>query len=404
MKCKRVLFVVYGGGHVKLLLPVIELLNRNSCIEIHCLALTGAYNELIASKNIGVNIHRFKDFFSTARDIKLGRELASSLNNIIDLDETIAYLGRSYGELIDTIGFETASLKYKKEQRQAFLPVESLKYIINVINPDVVVTTNSPRSEKAALIAAYHLNIPSIAIVDMFAVRSFSWLVQYPSQVCVLSGSVKEYLVQKGRSDSTIHVTGNPSFDSLVKTFNKKEKEIISLKRDRKFTVLWASQQEPEYVGDLSEYGNIGLPINVENALLGIFKNKPNWQLVVRNHPNELPRCYPDFVKVSLPSESLEELLLAVDVVVTLTSTVGFQGLIMGCHLITIGGSVFTPTMPYGEMGFSNHLASSDELEIMLEQLYEKKINQVNNELAYPIYDATERVAGVVNKYLGALN
>lgn len=404
MECKRVLFVAYGGGHAKLILPVIELLAKNPSLEIHCLALTGAYDEVIALEYIGVIIHRYKNFFSTERDTMLGQELASSLNNIIDLDETIAYLGRNYGELIDTIGFEAASLKYKKEQRQAFLPVESLKYIINIINPSVVVTTNSPRSEKAALIAAYHLNIPSVAVVDMFAVRSFSWLVQYPSQVCVLSGSVKDYLAQKGRCSSTTHVTGNPSFDSLVKTFNKKEKEILSLKRDSKFTVLWASQQEPEYVGDLAEYGNVGLPINVENALQGIFKGKPDWQLVVRNHPNELPRGYPDFVKVSLPSESLEELLLTVDVVVTLTSTVGFQGLIMGCHLITIGGSVFTPTMPYGEMGFSNHLTSSDELEIMLDQLYEKKINETKSERNYPIYDATERVAGVVNKYLSALN
>jgi hypothetical protein len=403
MECKRVFFVVYGGGHAKLLLPVIVLLAANPQLKIHCLALTGAYNEIIALENIGVIIHRYKSFFSTERDTILGKELASSLENIIDLDETIAYLGRNYGELIDTIGFEAAGLKYKKEQRQAFLPVESLKYIINIINPSVVVTTNSPRSEKAALIAAYHLNIPSIAVVDMFAVRSFSWLVQYPSQVCVLSDSVKEYLVKKGRLGSTIHVTGNPSFDSLVKTFNKKEKEIQSLRCGGKFTVLWASQQEPEYVGDLAEYGNVGLPINVENALQSIFKDKPDWQLVVRNHPNELPRNYPSFVQVSLPSESLEELLVTVDVVVTLTSTVGFQGLIMGCYLVTVAGSVFTSTMPFGEMGFSNHLASSGELEVMLDQLYEKKFNEIVNEPNYPVYDATERVVGVISKYLNTL-
>jgi hypothetical protein len=403
LNAKKVFFVCYGGGHAKLLKPVILELLSVGCGEVVVLALTSAPREFLSITNKRFDVVGFKDFFGSDRDVMLGKELASSLSNVIDLDETIAYLGRNYGELIDTIGFEAASLKYKKEQRQAFLPVESLKYIINIINPSVVVTTNSPRSEKAALIAAYHLNIPSIAVVDMFAVRSFSWLVQYPSQVCVLSDSVKEYLVKKGRLGSTIHVTGNPSFDSLVKTFNKKEKEIQSLRCGGKFTVLWASQQEPEYVGDLAEYGNVGLPINVENALQSIFKDKPDWQLVVRNHPNELPRNYPSFVQVSLPSESLEELLVTVDVVVTLTSTVGFQGLIMGCYLVTVAGSVFTPTMPFGEMGFSNHLASSGELEVMLDQLYEKKFNEIVNEPNYPVYDATERVVGVISKYLNTL-
>ena len=59
------------------------------------------------------------------------------------------------------------------------------------------------------------LNIPSVCIVDLFAVKEVAWVGEpgYADKVCVLSEFVKNTLMRAGRNDKDIIVTGNPAFE-----------------------------------------------------------------------------------------------------------------------------------------------------------------------------------------------
>jgi hypothetical protein len=387
----KVLFVTYGGSHARILRPVIERLVLDKNIEIYILALTKSASEF---EGIEAKVLGFKHFFSGARIEGFGKELMKDLIEVSDIEETIAYMGQNFAELVDSLGHDEALSLYHKDGRQIFLPIKAMTTIIESISPDLVVTTNSPRSEKAAVLAAYNLGIKSLAIVDMFGIRCLPWFKDpdFADCVCVLSESVKDYLVGAGIAASKVSVTGNPMFDTLVNSFVKDKSLIMAVRSKRPLTVLWATQSEPLQGGDLGKPGDPELPIRVEKKILEIFDRHPDWSLIVRNHPSEAQRDYPSFVEISSQAEPVEMLLEKVDLVVTLTSTVGFQGLLLGTGLITIDTSVYTETMPYSAMGLSHGITDLEELEAAITQILESCRSEFESPSAYTISNAAENV------------
>lgn len=387
----NILFVCYGGGHARMLAPVVQCLSENQDIKISVLALTTAALEFDSTL---IKIFGYKNFFNNKSQVKkYGELLAKELDKVVDYEETVAYLGQNYLELVESLGEKGAREKYERLGRQAFEPINSLKTILQKINPDVVVSTNSPRSERAAIEAARQLDICSIALIDMFSIRCEAWFSNddFADKVLVLSDSIKEHLVTKGRNKDSIVVTGNPAFDSLVQYYDDNKDDISAKRSSLPFTVLWASQREAEYLLETDSYGDPQLPIKLEKTLFDIFERHPNWQLVARNHPSEVQRDYPDYVAVSTQSDDLLELLSGVDVVLTLTSTLGFQGAILGAGFITVDCSVFTPTMPFSEMGFSIGVKHVAEVEGALKNLFEEK-NACEHASVYSVNNATENV------------
>ena len=121
----------------------------------------------------------FKDFTNASdkRALEKGEELARDLDILkCGNEETIAYLGLSYVDLETRFGCEAAFALYEKKQRQAFLPLTVLERILTEINPDLVVATNSPRAEQAAITVAGRRNIPSICIIDLLGRTEVAWI------------------------------------------------------------------------------------------------------------------------------------------------------------------------------------------------------------------------------------
>jgi hypothetical protein len=83
--------------------------------------------------------------------------------------------------------------------------------------PACVLATNSPRAERAALLAARRQGVPSLCLLDLFGLWERDWLVRpdYADALCVLNPQVASSLVAAGRPAAHIHVTGNPAFDSI---------------------------------------------------------------------------------------------------------------------------------------------------------------------------------------------
>lgn len=369
---KKVLVVTYGGGHARMLKPVIARL-RDAGLDVHVLALNTAAAEL---SGMGVTVFGYHAFFGDSAVVTAyGEKLAQSLDKVINHDETVAYLGANFRELVETHGAAKATQMYETGGRYIFEPVKAMETILRQIAPDILLTTNSPRSEKCATLAARKLGIKSVAFIDMFGIRCASWFKDngFADKVLVLSKSVKDYFVSLGRDPESIVIVGNPAFDQLATAYRDSESNIIQHRKDLPFTVLWASQPEPVFLPETLEYGDPELPVKIETVLNDIFERHPDWQLIVRNHPSEVERSYPPFAQISTQADPFDTLLKGVHVVLTPSSTVGFQGIIMGTKLVTIDRSVLTPTLPYAKMGYSTGLTELADIEPTLEGLAQNK-------------------------------
>ena len=269
----KILFVTYGGSHALILRPVIERLAADKKIEIFILALT---KSAPIFDGIDAKLLGYKDFFSEPHIKAYGQELMKDLNGVSDVEETVSYMGQNFAELVDILGEERAWEAYRKDGRQIFLPIKAMNRIFEATSPDLVVTTNSPRSEKAAVLVAGSVGIKSLAIIDMFGIRCLPWFKEpnFSDCICVLSDNVKKYLVDSGIAASKISVTGNPMFDALVDSYKHEKSEIAEIRSRRPLTVLWASQSEPLQGGDLGKPGDPELPIRVEKKILKILEEK----------------------------------------------------------------------------------------------------------------------------------
>lgn len=356
---KKLLFVCYGGGHAAIIIPLLRELAGRSEIECTILGLTTAEKTL---KDAGFSCLGFRHFLQSD-DIcaqSMGEKLAVDVGHETVLpEESRAYLGLSYCDLVDRLGEDEARSLYVKKGRAAFLPLSVLERVFDYVNPDLVVTTNSPRAERAALFVANDRSIPSVAIVDLFGIVDGDWLSRndYATRLCVLSESVKQHLVALGRDSESITATGNPAFDSLW------DKRLIpearALRDNRgwsdKIVILWAAQPEPERSPFLDRTGDPRLPLEIEKALSDFVESNASFVLLIRPHPSECRKQTVSHARIewSGQDESINVVLHAVDVVVTMTSTVGLQAHLLGLPVVTVDVSVGTYMLPMSKMGVS---------------------------------------------------
>ncbi|SFZ78885.1 glycosyltransferase family 4 protein [Chitinimonas taiwanensis] len=368
-----VVFVTYGGGHVAMLAPVARALQVAGRPYVF-LALTtaGAYLERFGLPYIG-----YRDLpGATDSDVlDLGGRLARALpqGGVVPAEETVAYLGLNYRELIQEHGEEAAASLYSSLGRQAFLPVALFTRWFKALHPALVVATNSPRSERAAILAAGRLQIPSLCAVDIFGLQEVQWIGQqaYAQRVCVLNEEVRRMFLLHGRREDEVVVTGNPAFERLTHPDVRRAGLAIREARgwdDGRCVILWASQIEPARHPFADRSGDSALPRKIEAKLRSVVEGDDRYRLIVRYHPSECVEFQfgQDRVDFSPAHEDLAVLLHAVDVVVVTASTVGLEAHLAGRMVVSIDASVFTPDAPYSQMGVSAGVQSLDELEDLL--------------------------------------
>ncbi|MEM9813703.1 MAG: UDP-glycosyltransferase, partial [Pseudomonadota bacterium] len=214
----RVLFVSYGGGHIAMVLPVMQRLRaRLPGVETPLLALTTA---LKAARKAGEPAFGFADFahLSPGFADHGKRLLAANSSPDVAEDESRAYLGINYGELEQRLGPAAAAVRFEEAGRAAFYPVEFLGRVIDEIQPDVVVATNTPRAEAAALDAAASHGLPTLLMNDLFDTQPepVARRAVVPDILTVLADPVARHFEAEGVPAERIHVTGNPAFDAHV--------------------------------------------------------------------------------------------------------------------------------------------------------------------------------------------
>lgn len=386
-------------------IPVALALERRNIRTTH-LALTTAAEP---AKKAGLETFGFRDLVKLPRDrpaLALGEELASGLpqGGVVSRAETVAYLGLCFAELAADFGESMARKNYARAGRQAFLPVKSLRQAIHETGADLVVATNAPRAERAAILAAGQLNVPSVCLIDLFGGAALQWISEpgFGSRVCVLSTGVRQKLVAMGRNGSEIIVTGNPAFDRLAQSSLAEEGTRMRRARgwSEKRVVLYASQVEAAFHPFNGQKGNTTLPAAVEAELTAMASELKDVVVVVRPHPSEQrnSRSVEPPLQFSGPDDEIAVLLNAVDLVVTFTSTVGLEAALLGKPVIAVRGSVFEQDMPLAEMGIALSAEVGKSLRVSIEQA-------IGAQCAIPeglpeIGSATSRVTDVISGLL----
>ncbi len=357
------LFVSYGGGHVKALLPAARLAKERGLARPVYLALTTAAAEVRAA---GLETLGFRDLLQPGdeRALRKGEALAAALQvKAADHEESVAYLGLSYTDLEDRLGVEPAVEAYARFGRQCFLPLSVLERVIRRLQPALVVATNSPRAEQAALETARHLGVPSVCLLDLFGIweRELFARPDYGDALCVLNDAVKQTFVAAGRPAATIRVTGNPAFDTLGDPALRAQGQAWRREAgwDGLHVLLYASSPEPREIPGVEGEGDADLPRAIERQLVEAVQAREDLALWVRRHPSE---AAPDDIaalnhpriRASTRDMALPAMLQACDEVVVTVSTVGLEGHLAGRAVTQVRGSILDHLSPYLAMGVAD--------------------------------------------------
>jgi hypothetical protein len=370
-----VLFAAYGGGHVTMLRPVSQEISRRG-LSVGFLGLTTAQADL-ARHGIDYFGYAELDGANDAQVQAWGRELVGPElpGSAVSYFESVAYHGLNFRDLVAAGGEAAARKKYDKHGRQGFLPVATMEALLRKLNPRVVVATNSPRSERAIFEAARNLRIPSVCIVDLFAIQEVKWIAEpdYATTICVLNEQVADFFIAQGCPPNSVVATGNPAFDMVASPESQIAGKALREKRGfgtSEKVILWASNVEPEAHPFTGAAGDITLPARIEAALRDAVAREHTWQLVVRYHPSEKVDFHPGpRVSASPREEDLHALIHAVDVVVVMSSTIGLEAHLAGRPVISVDSSVFTADAPYSRMGISTGISNLDELHDAIKQV-----------------------------------
>lgn len=355
-------------------MPVIRALQAaRPELRIDVLGLTTARSVLDAHGIVSLG---FSDFVEPgdAQALEWGRELmAGQASGLVDPGESAAYLGLSFADLVAQHGERAARDLLGLRGRGSFCPVRTLHRVLDRIQPDLVVTTNSPRAEQAAVMAAGQRGIPALCMVDLFAVEEIKYIGApgYASLVCVLDEHVRERFLAVGRPAREVLVTGNPAFDALAEPTAIAAGTSLRREMGGGKHVLWVSQPEPERHRITGVPGDPKLPRRIHAALAAAAAATNEWRLVIRPHPSEDPSLFrpgPNTV-VSSQSDPLIPLLHAVDAVVCLTSTVGYEAALLGKPLVHLPMSIYREEADYTAMGLALPVHRLEGLEMALHSI-----------------------------------
>ncbi|MEQ8852052.1 hypothetical protein [Gimesia sp.] len=261
-----------------MLIPVLKYL-QSVGYDVQVVGLTTA---AAALRNAGFSPLGFKDILRSdeERARNHGARLAGEMHQpgkVNSLEESIAYLGLSYADLEDQLGEEGAREAFQQQGRQAFLPRGPMRRFFDALQPDVVLTTNSPRAELASIQVAAERGVPSVGVLDLFGLGSHN---DIPADyVCVPFQQAADNLIRRGIRPEALRVTGNPNFD-WVHQFSENTSQAADWRKahgigSEDLLALFAMKP----VWDEKEELIVG-------SLERVLPDKPELKIALRPHPN----------------------------------------------------------------------------------------------------------------------
>ena len=353
--------------------PVVRRL-QSMGVECHVLALTTGYRK---AEQLGLRPLGYRDFQhlvpSLSHVLAWGQQLyPGNQHPDVSEAESLLYLGINYAQWVADHGEVQAAQMYATHGRRGFYPLDFMRTILKSIKPDIVVTTNSPRSEQAAVEAAIGLSIPTLSMVDLFLGPTdlFCQRRLHADKLTVISDEVGQVLQSVGIAPSRVITTGNPAFDTLTSAAVQQQA------RDLRQELGWEGLKIVMFAGHIEDshgtppnwYGRL-FCIEVESRLRDWVSERDDRALIVRYHPSEshlypwLPQ-HPRMHRSDPSLEPLHPVLLASDIVVVQTSTVGLEASLGGCGVLCLkfAPSVQATSYNYADLGLATPIDSFDHL------------------------------------------
>lgn len=368
---RKVLAVCYGAGHVNMVLPVLRELRNRGGFAITVLGLTTAWPVLAEA---GFEPLRMRDLVDSEQDstaLEQGVKLAHDLpaGGPVPESESIAYLGISYQELVEDLGPERAAAVFAEKGRAAFLPLRFARRIIQRLAPDVLLTTNSPRMERAFLQVAGEMSLPNVVIWPSLADGEAEWVGRSRSNavICIDNDWAAERLRSAGAADAMLQMTGGPQYEDLFEPDLAERAAAYRAEQDwgDRFVLMWVSQLHWKTHPLTGEAADPDLPGKIERRLIEeTGRRADRMRLSIRYHPNEAVRAHQDvpWVQVNRREDDLRIVLHAVDATFTINSSVSYQAALIGKPVLQFMDSAYARHSPYNEMGISMPVAGFDEI------------------------------------------
>lgn len=395
---RRVLIACYGGGHVHSLIPVAQALQRDPHVELTVLGFTTAR---AAFERRGVPAHGYQvleKYLERPCDELIEAYIGGAKHPDITAEETRAYFHVGLHDLICSHGKRQALRMLEQQGRVAFLPEATFARYLDALQPDLVITSTSPRSELALQRAACRLAIPGLAVSDLFLQHEAAYLcgAGYARHITVIADYVAEFLRSAGCARSTLHVTGNPAFDCMFGEVAREAGGDI-----REAFGIGADQRLLTWVGTPSDVSIRGKPFIRSECIIEHLESfcaaHPGHRFAYRPHPNrpvELPPGCTHGVLLG-PEYPVEGVLWASDAVLLETSTVGLQAALIGRPVITIAADGYPP---YAALELATDVPDLLALDQAILDMAPPRLDLLG---PVGLGDATERVLQVIAELLG---
>jgi len=246
-----VLLIAYGGSHQKIISAIADMLNAVN-ISFIIIAPPGSQEILKSTYDNVITFSEICQFPMIPVEYSglFSEMLDSSALNTYLYKDSYFYLGNSlldtieliergeYGEFFPDFKlppvnskntFEIIRKLFFAQKRQFLLPLSTMGNIICKIDPDLVITTNSPRAERAAQISAYRLKVPCISVIDGFGTTE-QYRINNVDNILVPNLIALENLVKRGCCKDKITITGNPVLEKIMD--NDEKTAILYLKEN----------------------------------------------------------------------------------------------------------------------------------------------------------------------------
>ncbi|MEH7383523.1 CDP-glycerol glycerophosphotransferase family protein [Bacillus sp. JJ1533] len=396
----KILLVCYGGGHARIIEKVYQKLSETTNFKIEILAFTAAVPYF---KNKNIKIKTILDYEIKTDEGKNKQEIESLIpvykdNALMTKEEHYKYNYLSIYDLLESFSYNKVKNLIQKFGRRVYLPKNTMKQILMIEKPSLLITTSSPRMEKAALISAKKLGIRSVSIEDLFGkVRKIDLEIDeeigtneysrtFGDNIFVMNNLGKQNLLNLGIDEERIVITGNPNFDDLI-NFNNIEK-INQLKSNMnipedKTKIIYLAQQT-DYVDQIM------------SRLKEIIKNN-NFYLIVKLHPNQ-GVFHINEKNILVVKDNLYDYISMVDLAITEYSTTGLEALLLKKKLISIQlSNEFNEVIPFRNLGNTTVINSIDDLEETLIHSLNQVYKETPENFKQP-FNATDKIINVLIK------
>lgn len=375
---KKILFVTYGGSHADLVASLIPAVRNHTGLDYQILALTIAGQKLEPLK---CQFKRCKDYLPMAgyeKALQIGKILSKKIwdeTSGIPFEDSCAYLGISMMDLIYVRGEKAAWDEYHEVGRKAFLSTNFLQRVLDLENPDIVITTCNVRMERAAHLSALKAGILSVRIEDLlgYSVMGENPITstepelpkaEWPDRIIVPNEFTRKRMLSAGFEEWRVVALGQPFLSQWLEDSQSKENKAC---RQRLF-----DSKKPKITYIMP--GRKDVLFDQASALIQLAKRRSDWEFLFKLHPGVPKKVFyshaPDLPNnISLIyGGNLREIVNQTRLMITFKSTVGYLGLLSGVPLIILNCTGEPNILPYVSEGMATGVYSYEEMEYAIEQ------------------------------------